>query len=150
MSYKRDVRPILSENCFPCHGFDKDKREPDLRLDTEEGAEEFAIIAGNAKESEFYKHITSSDPDDMMPPADSVYKLSCFRDRAARPEGRTTPPTDPGERNERIRFLEVVVSLHFGVYDSSRPLNENPACRARHNGILLCKLPSRLGRSGRH
>jgi hypothetical protein len=76
VSYNRDVRPILSENCFLCHGFDKDKREAGLRLDTEEGAKEFAIIAENAKDSEFYKHITSSDPDDVMPPADSVYKLT--------------------------------------------------------------------------
>ena len=42
----------------------------------------------------------------------------CFRDRAARPEGRTTPPTDPDERNERIRFLRGVVSLQFRVNDS--------------------------------
>ena len=75
LSYNRDVRPILSENCFLCHGFDKDKREGDLRLDTEAGAKESAIIAGNAKDSELFKRITASDPDDVMPPADSVYKL---------------------------------------------------------------------------
>jgi hypothetical protein len=51
---------------------------------------------------------------------DLIGRNSCFRDRAARPAGRTTPPTDPDERNERIRFLEVVVSLHFGVDDTSR------------------------------
>ncbi len=76
VSYNREVRPILSENCFICHGFDKDKREADLRLDTEEGAKESAIIAGNAKASELIKRITSSDPDEVMPPADSIYKLT--------------------------------------------------------------------------
>jgi hypothetical protein len=75
IAYNRDVRPILSENCFFCHGFVKDNREADLRLDTEAGAKESAIIAGNAKDSDFFKRITSSDPDDVMPPTDSVYKL---------------------------------------------------------------------------
>ena len=75
VSYNRDIRPILSENCFFCHGFDKAKREADLRLDIEAGAKESAIIAGNAKASELFKRITASDPDDVMPPADSVYKL---------------------------------------------------------------------------
>ncbi len=75
VSYNRDVRPILSENCFLCHGFDKDKREADLRLDTEAGAKESAIVAGDAAASEFFKRITSNDPDDVMPPADSIYKL---------------------------------------------------------------------------
>jgi len=76
IAYNRDVRPIISENCFLCHGFDKDKREADLRLDTEEGAKEFAIIAGDPKASEFFKRIISTDPDDVMPPSDSVYKLT--------------------------------------------------------------------------
>ncbi|HCI92877.1 MAG TPA: hypothetical protein DHV60_10055 [Verrucomicrobiales bacterium] len=76
VSYNREVRPILSENCFTCHGFDKDKREADLRLDTEKGAKESAIVAGNAKASELFKRIVSRDPDEVMPPADSIYKLT--------------------------------------------------------------------------
>ncbi len=76
VSYNRDVRPILSENCFLCHGFDKDKREAKLRLDTELGAKESAIVAGNAVDSELFKRITTSDPDDVMPPSDSVYRLT--------------------------------------------------------------------------
>jgi hypothetical protein len=75
VSYNRDVRPILSENCFLCHGFDKDKRKADLRLDVEAAAKESAIVAGNATASELFKRITTRDPDDVMPPADSIYKL---------------------------------------------------------------------------
>ncbi|QTN32038.1 DUF1553 domain-containing protein [Akkermansiaceae bacterium] len=75
VSYNRDVRPILSENCFFCHGFDKNKREAELRLDIEAEAKESAIVAGNSAASELFKRITSGDPDEVMPPADSVYKL---------------------------------------------------------------------------
>ena len=75
VTYNRDVRPILSENCFFCHGFDKAKREAKLRLDIETGAKESAIVEGNAKASELFKRITAKDPDDIMPPADSVYRL---------------------------------------------------------------------------
>jgi hypothetical protein len=74
--YNQDVRPILSENCFLCHGFDEGKREADLRLDTEEGAKHTAIVAGNPAASELFKRITTTDPDDVMPPIDSVYKLT--------------------------------------------------------------------------
>jgi ribosomal protein L29 len=75
VSYNRDVRPVLSNNCFFCHGFDKDKREADLRLDTAEGAAE-VIKAGDPDASELFKRITTKDPDDVMPPADSVYSLT--------------------------------------------------------------------------
>lgn len=75
IEYNRDVRPILSENCFQCHGFDQNKREADLRLDTEAGAKESVIIAGHAKDSEFFKRLISSDPDEVMPPAESLHQL---------------------------------------------------------------------------
>jgi hypothetical protein len=76
LDYTRDVRPILSKNCFPCHGADPAKREADLRLDQLEtvgdvrGAGE-VITAGKVDESELVARITESDPDLRMPPADS-------------------------------------------------------------------------------
>ncbi|MGB1128803.1 MAG: PSD1 and planctomycete cytochrome C domain-containing protein [Haloferula sp.] len=80
VSYNRDIRPILSENCFLCHGFDKDKREADLRLDTFEGAiskhnGKPAILPGKPEESELIQRIFSADPDDLMPPPDTAYAL---------------------------------------------------------------------------
>ncbi|MGC3970111.1 MAG: PSD1 and planctomycete cytochrome C domain-containing protein [Pirellulales bacterium] len=73
LSFNRDVRPILSENCFACHGFDAKKREADLRLDTAEGAlaareSGAAIVPGNPEASEVWKRIVSDDPDVVMPP----------------------------------------------------------------------------------
>ena len=67
--FNRDVRPILSENCFECHGPDAAKRKADLRLDA--GALGQALIAaGNPGESELFQRITHADPEERMPPAD--------------------------------------------------------------------------------
>lgn len=78
LSYDRDIRPILSENCFSCHGFDDKKREADLRLDTRAGAvdEGQAIIAGNASESPLVQRILSTDVDVIMPPPESGKQLT--------------------------------------------------------------------------
>ncbi len=81
VQYNRDVRPILSENCFACHGFDNKTREAGLRLDTHEGATntldsgEVAVMPHQLAESELITRILSTD-DDIMPPADSGKRLS--------------------------------------------------------------------------
>lgn len=74
--FDRHVRPILSDNCFQCHGPDDGTRFGGLRLDLEEAAvgggdSGSAIIAGKRDDSEVWKRITSSDPDLVMPPPDS-------------------------------------------------------------------------------
>ncbi|MCB9949947.1 MAG: hypothetical protein H6824_03080 [Planctomycetaceae bacterium] len=72
LSFNQDIRPILSEYCYACHGPDKNHREADLRLDDRESAIEFgAIVPGNASKSLMVERIQSSDPDQMMPPPDS-------------------------------------------------------------------------------
>lgn len=76
IEFNRDIRPILSENCFQCHGPDKNKREADLRLDTQEGllsksGEQGTVVPGKPVESELYHRVTSTDPDQLMPPAKS-------------------------------------------------------------------------------
>ena len=82
LDFNRDVRPILSENCFRCHGFDEKARKARLRLDTPEGASaraksgKVAVVPGKPAESELVQRITTHDADDLMPPAESGKKLS--------------------------------------------------------------------------
>ncbi|MDZ4289788.1 MAG: DUF1553 domain-containing protein [Prosthecobacter sp.] len=72
LHFNKDIRPILSENCFFCHGPDAKKREADLRLDTFAGATaDGAIVPGNPEKSEIIVRMTAHDPDDHMPPAKS-------------------------------------------------------------------------------
>lgn len=81
IEFNRDIRPILSENCFFCHGPDSNKREADLRLDTAEGILGKAdnpgpVAAGKPDESELVRRITTDDPELRMPPASSGKQLS--------------------------------------------------------------------------
>ncbi|GAB3225271.1 PSD1 domain-containing protein [Algoriphagus aestuariicola] len=84
ISYNFHIRPILSDKCFACHGPDANKREADLRLDTEEGAFKglkespgmFALVSGKPEESAVYHRITSEDPGELMPPPESNLSLS--------------------------------------------------------------------------
>jgi hypothetical protein len=81
LSFNRDIRPILSENCFACHGFDSKKREAELRLDTPEGSYTakdgaFPIKPGDLAKSEVWQRIITTDEDDLMPPPKSHKKLT--------------------------------------------------------------------------
>ena len=76
LSFNRDIRPILSDTCFFCHGPDPNHREADLRLDIEEEAIGNAIVPGNVDESELIARIISTDDDLRMPPPESGKSLS--------------------------------------------------------------------------
>ena len=82
IDYNRDIRPILSENCYACHGPDSNKRKAGLRLDRKEDAFKklesgsVPIVAGNLASSELYKRIISTDDDERMPSVKSGKKLS--------------------------------------------------------------------------
>lgn len=69
--FNQDIRPILSENCYHCHGPDTETRKAGLRLDTEEGAKESAIVERDAAASEMLARMLSEDDDERMPPPDS-------------------------------------------------------------------------------
>ncbi|MCX6921771.1 MAG: PSD1 and planctomycete cytochrome C domain-containing protein, partial [Verrucomicrobia bacterium] len=79
--FNRDIRPVLSDTCFPCHGFDANKRKADLRLDTPDGAttqhqDRQAVKPGDLAGSELWRRVTSPDPKLRMPPPESIKKLT--------------------------------------------------------------------------
>lgn len=82
VDFNREILPILSDNCFKCHGPDEATREAELRLDTEAGAfgdlggGYFPIVPGDVGSSELIYHINAEDDDDLMPPPDSRLSLT--------------------------------------------------------------------------
>lgn len=74
VNFNRDIRPIMSDTCFHCHGFDAHSRKGNLRLDVREEAlkagksGETAIVPGQPEKSEIIKRIFATDEDDVMPP----------------------------------------------------------------------------------
>jgi mono/diheme cytochrome c family protein len=80
IDFDRDIRPVLSENCYACHGPDAKRRKADLRLDIRDGAfaktgDKTTIVPGNSAKSELVRRISATD-DDQMPPVKSGKKLS--------------------------------------------------------------------------
>lgn len=85
ISYNRDIRPILSDKCFSCHGPDVNKMKAGLRLDLQASAYaelpnnkgHYAIVPGHPEQSELIRRITSDDPNIVMPqPASHLAKLT--------------------------------------------------------------------------
>lgn len=77
VNFQQDIRPILSDHCFACHGPDANHREADLRLDDRQTAVDTgAIVPGEVDESELIRRILSDDPDEMMPPPDFNKELT--------------------------------------------------------------------------
>jgi hypothetical protein len=133
IDFNRDVRPILSDNCFSCHGFDAKKRKADLRLDTAEGALAIkdgiqAVKPGNPGSSELVKRILSKDPDEIMPPPDSHKTLTPAQIHTLRqwiaqgavyrkhwsfepPQKAPVPATTPGTRPVDA-FLSAELAKH--------------------------------------
>ncbi len=68
VEYNRDVRPILSNHCFVCHGPDSNLRKAKLRLDDEKDALTKVLVPGKPQESELFKRVSSHDPQEVMPP----------------------------------------------------------------------------------
>ena len=77
LDFNRDIRPILAENCFYCHGQDANKRQADLRLDQRDAAIAAGAVApGDAANSAMIARILSDDPEQQMPPPKSNRRLS--------------------------------------------------------------------------
>ena len=77
VDFNRDIRPILSENCFACHGLDEESREADLRLDQFEAAVDAeAIVPGRPEDSSIIARVRSDDEFEVMPPPETEKRLS--------------------------------------------------------------------------
>src|SRR5438874_11584396 len=79
VDFARDVLPILSDNCFKCHGPDEKARKADLRLDLKNEAlrtKAPVILPGKSAESELVKRVTSAESTELMPPPKSNKKLT--------------------------------------------------------------------------
>jgi Protein of unknown function (DUF1553)/Protein of unknown function (DUF1549)/Concanavalin A-like lectin/glucanases superfamily/Planctomycete cytochrome C len=78
VSFNRDIRPILANNCFACHGPDENKRKTKFHFDTRDGAfaEDRIIVPGNAAKSLLIWRVTHEDPSERMPPLESGHSLT--------------------------------------------------------------------------
>jgi mono/diheme cytochrome c family protein len=82
VDFNRQIRPILSDHCFACHGPDEGKRKAGLRLDREEDAfrtlksGRAALVAGKPEDGTLVERILTKDPDEVMPPPEHGKPLS--------------------------------------------------------------------------
>ena len=116
VDFQRDIRPILSENCFQCHGPDAKARKSDLRLDIATKAlahDPPLLVAGQPQKSLLWQKVSSNDPDVRMPPEESNRRLTSAQQDLIRrwsaqggefrrhwslvPPVRRPPPTVPTE-----------------------------------------------------
>ncbi len=90
LQFNRDIRPILSQNCFQCHGPDEKSREGDFRIDVRESALAKAdsggrpIVPGDLARSELIQRVETDDTSELMPPPDSHKKLSTAQKQTLR------------------------------------------------------------------
>ncbi len=145
INFNRDVRPILSETCFRCHGPDSASRAAGLRLDLPESATEdlggyAAIVPGNAEASEGWQRIISDDPDMVMPPAKSHLVLTDSQketlrrwiDQGAAYRGHwafQAPVRSPSTSGPLHRRIDHWVDR--GIESLDQPLAANPPADAR-------------------
>ena len=132
VDFNRDVRPILADRCFRCHGPDAGARKRGLRLDTEAGSRALlesgvaAIVPGSARQSELIARIESDDEEEVMPPpelhrplsADQKRTLARWIDAGAQyaphwafvPPRRGEPVADPIDHHVRARLAREGLS----------------------------------------
>lgn len=113
IDFATQIRPILSDKCFKCHGPDKAQRATELRLDQQDSVHRWAIQAGALEQSELIRRIETDDPDLMMPPPDSKMQLS---------------------ESERLLLKEWVISgAEFAGHWSFQPIKVSPPPELRQD-----------------
>lgn len=167
IDFARDIRPLLSDNCFACHGPDSSQRKADLRLDNRDGAladlgDYSAVVPGKPSESELIARITTDDEDDLMPPPDSGKKLSARQKAlikqwvaegaeydlhwAYKPVKRIAPPKVEDESfviNDVDRFLLHKIEM-AGLKPSDMPSRVTLARRLYYDLLGMPPLPEEI------
>ena len=128
IGYNRDVLPILADNCFQCHGFDKGQRKAGLRLDLADGATSKlksgakAIIPGDVKQSALIERILTDDADDAMPPKKTGKHLTAVQKKILKrwieqgakyePHWAYIPPAESLARSGALQAPMAVKNRH--------------------------------------
>jgi hypothetical protein len=134
VDFGRDIRPLLSDTCYTCHGPDGESREADLQLDKKEivfgtlPSDNVAIVPGHADQSELYRRISTDDIDERMPPEDHDKQLT------AEEIGRIKQWIDDGAQwNEHWAFVAP-------LRPPLPPVEDEAACRGAIDRFLLARL----------
>lgn len=143
IQFNRDVRPILAENCFACHGFDAKARKGKLRLDVPEDAyaehlSGIPIHPGDLKRSEVWQRITSADPELVMPPPTSNKKLTAEQKETIRKW------IEQGAKYQKHWSFEPITRPPVPVIQNSKAHVQNPIdafLQARLNKVGLKSNP---------
>lgn len=152
IDFNRDIRPILSDTCFKCHGFDTAKREAGLRLDTHEGAilklesGATAIVPGKSAESEILKRLTSTDASERMPPPETgktvtpeqIEKIRRWIDQGAKYQGHWSFVTPVRPELPQVK-LQANVKNAIDNFILARLEKENVAPSAAADKITLIR-----------
>ncbi len=133
IDYIRDVRPILSNNCFACHGPDEKTRKGGLRLDVREEALA-AIVPGKPEQSELLRRITASDPAEAMPPGKTGKKLSPREVETLRAWVQAGAPYAPhwAYRKPQMPAIPKVQHPHFSIRN---PIDAFILARLQREGL---------------
>lgn len=162
LDFNRDIRPILADNCFECHGPDEESRKADLRLDTRQGAlnaedGDPAILPGDPDVSPLYQRLITHDRDDVMPPPKSPRQpsqkqITLLRQWIAEgadyaehwafvaPEGHPAPTVSKPEwiRND----LDAFVLEHLDAEGLTPQPDAPPRVLARRLSLAITGLPA--------
>ncbi|NND35240.1 MAG: DUF1553 domain-containing protein [Saprospiraceae bacterium] len=156
VDFNLHVRPILSNNCFVCHGPDISSRKAGLRLDLEETAKsngesgKQAIVAGNSRSSELFRRITASDPEVRMPPTESNRELTAYQkavigrwiDQGAewKPHWAFIDPIDQ-QQNTAINPIDGFIQQNLAHHQLTAAQPATSQVLARRLSYLLTGLP---------